>query len=341
VTALDAPALAALGEALRAQGLHARALALWMGTATLARLPAVLARAAPNPSRAAWILELLIAGRPAPRADARARLGDALDALDALGIIEQRGDQVRARRAVVPVAAAAGGLEALAVCDRWDAAPSRDSTPWPDDSSHHLCGAVAALTPRRWLDLGTGSGLAPLTCARRAELILGGELVRPTARCAALGGALSARAVYRVAVMDLDDAVAGRWDLVSCNAPLPEQLALQDASAPRWRFAAADFVTRLCRSLPARVTDDGCAVIHARHDALARALAGLGGDAVSVVYTPVDVTAFSVTWWRPHLPARRLTARRLLTPARPHLETRDREDAVNNLLPSLPELGAS
>lgn len=102
------------------------------------------------------------------------------------------------------------------------------------------------------------------------------------------------------------------------------------------------------------------AVLHASHDALERAFATLDpsdhGERISVVYTPVTVrgsgdatdsrdvpviTPFSITWWQPHLPARRVVAHRTLTVERPHLDEHDRDDALNNRLPSLPADTAS
>jgi hypothetical protein len=364
----DEAGVAEAGRALIAGGLHARGLAMWAGTATLARLPARLAQRAsapPNASRAAFLLELLVAGRALPLAEARARLGLAWAPLLSRGVLEERGGEVIARRAVVPLgagraraAAAQASDDALAVCDRWDAAPARDGTPWPDDSSHHLCGALAGVRAERWLDLGTGSGLAPLTCRQVAPFVLGAELVVPTARAAALGAALSDHRRFHVAVSDLDDAIAGEWDLVTCNAPIPDEPASAAAEpadvpasqrplAPRWRHAEADFLERLCARLPQRLRHGGLAVVHARHDALERAVERVGsaGDLRSVVYTPAGVTPFSVTWWQPHLPARRLVMHRALDAARPHIDERDRLDAAsagdNNRAPPLPEGPAS
>jgi hypothetical protein len=346
--------LAEAGRALRAGGLHARGLAMWCGTATLARVPARLARRAsepPNGSRAAFLLELLVAGRAMPLAETRARLGSAWAPLAERGVIEERAGEAVARCAVVPIAGGGsngsnGRNDALAVCDRWDAAAARDSTPWPDDSSHHLCGALGGVRAERWLDLGTGSGIAPLTRRTVAPFTLGVDLVVPTARAAALGAALSDHRRLHVAVSDLDDAVAGSWDLITCNAPIPDEPERSEASAPagasasapRWRHAEADFLDRLCLRLPKRLRPGGLIVLHAQQDALDRALdrafdrafdraPGSAGDRVSVVYTPPGTPAFGVTWWQPHLPARRVVIHRALGVERPHLDERDRDDA--------------
>lgn len=372
--------LAQLGRALDGAGLSARRLGQWCGTSVLSRLPHRFAAGLPARAPAAFALDLLVAGRPAPLAEARARLGDALPALLELALLERGEDYVVARRAVLPLTPARQrrGEATLAVCDRWDVVPTADSTPWPDGSSHHLCGALAGvaaeeeLRPARWLDLGTGSGIAPLVHRALAERVVGVDLVVPTARAALLGAALSDHRRFHVAASDLDDAIAGEWDLVSCNAPIPDDPDEDDSAQPPraddtpWRRAPADFLERLCQRLPGRLRRGGMAVLHARHDALQRAFASLApsdrGERISVVYTPAAdapstgataspsatdspdvpaITPFSVTWWQPHLPERRVVAHRALTIERPHLDERDRDDARNNRLPSLPADTAS
>jgi Methyltransferase small domain len=339
-------AIAQLGRNLIALGLNPRALAAWRGTQTLARMPAMI-RASPvrNHSRAAFALELFVAGHAVASREAEAILGPNMPALLDLGLLERcPGDthtMVRARRAILPVRhvgrTGAGAPSALAICDRWDAALGRDATPWPDDSSHHLCGALAGMRAERWLDLGTGSGLAPLAYPSLAPKILGIDIVLATAQCAALGAALSGYRHYQVAVGDLDDAVAGRWDLITCNAPIPAEDGASSAPpAPRWRHAESHFLDRLCERIGARLHTSGTAVVHSRFGALARALARLGGDATSVVYTPPTYPAFAVTWWQPSQPSRHVAVRRMLTEQRPHIDHGDRDDAINNRLPPLP-----
>lgn len=368
--------LAQLGRTLDAAGLNPKRLGLWCGTSVLSRLPHRFAAGLPDRSPAGFALDLLVAGRPAPLDEARARLGDALPALLELELLEQGQDYVVARRAVLPLVPARPrlGEATLAVCDRWDVAPSDHSTPWPDGSSHHLCGALAGvaalgeLRPQRWLDLGTGSAIAPLVHRTLAERVVGADLVVPTARVAALGGALSDHRRFHVAVSDLDDAIAGEWDLLSCNAPIPDEPGEvpdpDDPYATPWRRAPADFLERLCRRIPGRLRKGGMAVLHARHDALERAFAALDpserGERISAVYTPVtvadtsgatddaadpadltEITPFSITWWQPHLPERRVVVYRELTAERPHFDERDLDDARNNRLPSLPADTAS
>ncbi len=388
--------LAAVGRALIAAGLTPRALELWSGTATLSHLRARLPAMSPNPAPAAFALELFVAGRAAPTALVRARLGEALPALLALGLLVEEGEQVRAAVSVLPVSSAASAGRrpepALAVCNRLDAEEHRDSTQWPDGSTHHLCGALQGLPAvERWLDLGTGSGIAPLVHRQLAQLTVGSDLVVPTARCAALGAALSDHRRFHVVVGDLDDAIAGQWDLVTCNAPIPlmsdaefqwwpsepgsesksesasgsesgsasgSAPATDSAPLPLWCEAEADFLERLLPRLPGRVRPGGLTVLHTHHGALMRALpklggfAALGGHAITLVYTPVGVPPFAITWWQPHLPANHqegalrgdaghLVAHRPLTVERPYVDERDRHDAAENRLPPLPEAADS
>lgn len=329
--------LAALGRELARRGLHARALELWCGTRTLARVPALLERGVPERGGAATPLELFVAGRALPRAAAARALGPALaQSLEHGLLVEERGD-VRATCALLPVLD--GGILA---CAHWNAPPSRELVAWPDDSSHHLCGALTAVRGARWLDLGTGSALAPLTCPRVAPRVLGVELVQATARAATLGVRLSGRDAVSVVCADLDSAVDGRWDVITCNAPIPAPAgAPLGADDVRWRHADADFLVRLADTLARRVSPEGLAVLHTALAPLPHLVDRLGGDALSVVYTPPGVPGFAVTWWRASGPRRWRAARRTLTAERPHLDERDRDDADNSRLPPLPETGDS
>jgi hypothetical protein len=69
-------------------------------------------------------------------------------------------------------------------------------------------------------------------------------------------------------------------------------------------------------------------VVHAACEAMIPALAGAAGERVIVAYTSIGPGGFAVAWWRPDAPARFVAAHRALTPDRPHLEPRDRDDAL-------------
>ena len=312
-------ALGSVGAALRAAGLTERALAAWAGTSRIAALPgrldAIRARA-PTPADAA--LALFVAG--AEIAKGRLRLPDVvLDELVAQAMIERSGDWVRARVAIVPLGAA------LLVCDRIDAPVERDRVSWPDDSSQHLAGALPPGRRARWLDLACGSAYAPLARPALAAQVDAIDLNERAVRYAGLGARLSGIAHVACAVGDIG-VLHRAADLVTCNAPIPATDAASD-DAERWRHVEPGFFDRLWPALRAAVRPGGMIVLHAARDALA-ALHDAEGERVIVTYTPADVRAFAIAWWRPDAPARMATATRLLDVARPHVDPADREAAL-------------
>jgi hypothetical protein len=74
----------------------------------------------------------------------------------------------------------------------------------------------------------------------------------------------------------------------------------------------------------ASLAPGGEVVVHCTLDAVP----ALDGEAVTVVYTPPGEREYAVTWWRPEAPPLRVVARRALTQGRPHLDPRDRDDAL-------------
>lgn len=304
---------AALGAELRAAGLVPRALAAWAGTERIAALPPrIAALAARPPGPAAAALALFVAGGELPRAAARAL---PIDALAAAGLVEQVGERVRARCAVLPLG------PGLLVCDRADAPAARDQVCWPDDSSYHLARAIPAGRRARWIDLGCGSAFAAIARPGLASEILGEELSPRGVACARAGLALSGVGHADAVRADATRADPGapRAELVTCNAPIPG-----DPHPARWRSGDAGIVARLLAALPARLAPGGLAIVHTAREAVP---ADLAGEVVFVAYAPEPPT-FGVLWWRPDAPARRAEAARALTPDRPHLDSRDREDAL-------------
>jgi len=185
----------------------------------------------------------------------------------------------------------------LIVCDRLDTPLDTNTVTWPDDSSYHLARAL----PRgnRWLDLGCGSGFAPLLRREIASEIVGVELNPRAARYAAASAELSGISHFDVRTGDLATAT-GEFDLISCNAPIPG-----DASPACWRRADDGFFDRLwdvCRQCAAP------------------------GERVILDYTPD--ASFGVLWWRPDADDRLVQARRELTPESPHVELLDRDAAL-------------
>jgi SAM-dependent methyltransferase len=299
-----------LGDQLRAAGLAPRALAAWAGTDRLAALPPRLAalRARP-PVPAAAALALLVAGAELPADRCRAL---PLDALLEAGLVERAGAAVRARVAVLPLG------PGLLVCDRADAPAASELVCWPDDSSHHLTGALPPGRRARWLDLGCGSAFAAIARPDAAARLVGVDLNPRAVDHARLGLALSG---IEHAEVVLGDAAAdhGAADLITCNAPIPG-----DPHAAIWRRTDPGFLARLAAAIAARLAPGGIAIVHTAGEALP---AELPGEGVFVAYAP-GAPAFGVLWWRPDAPARAVTAYRELTAARPHIDPRDRDDAL-------------
>ena len=303
------------GELLRAAGLAPRARAAWAGTDRLAalppRLPALRAR---EPVPAAAALALFVAGAELAIDRCRAL---PRDALLAAGLLERGGAAtVRAPVAVLPLG------QGLLVCDRADAPDAPALVCWPDDSSHHLAGALPPGRRARWLDLGCGSAFAAIARPDAAARLVGIDLNPRAVEHARWGLALSG---LEHAEALLGDAAAdhGAADLVTCNAPIPG-----DPHAAIWRRADDDFLARLAAAIPARLSPGGLAIVHTAREALP---AELPGERVFVAYAP-GPPAFGVLWWRPDAPPRAVSAYRALTAARPHLEARDYADALADAL---------
>jgi SAM-dependent methyltransferase len=96
-----------------------------------------------------------------------------------------------------------------------------------------------------------------------------------------------------------------------------------------WQRAEPGFFERLWPALARAVRPGGMIVVHAACEVILPALASGAGERVVVTYTPVGAGGFAVAWWRPDAPHRFVAAHRALTPDRPHLDPRDREDALS------------
>lgn len=310
--------LRALGQKLVASGLTARALAAWSGTDRIASLPwKVSGLSARDPVPAAAGLALLVAGAELPLERVR---GLPVDELIATGIVERIEDRVRATVGIVPLAAS------LLVCDRAERDDGVDLVCWPDDSSVHLAGALPPGRRSRWIDLGCGSAFAPLARPELAHRILGIDINPRAVEHARLGAGLSGIKHLQVEQGD----VASDWgtaELVTCNAPIPDE---PDAAV--WRSADAGFFGRLWAAARRSAAPGGEIIVHCT---LAAIPADLPGEQTIVVYTPPSTKAFSMLWWRPDAPARRTVARRSMTPDRPHVDLRDRDDVAAGALTPL------
>jgi SAM-dependent methyltransferase len=320
--------LGRIGARLGGAGLHARALAAWAGTARVAALPARLDAMPRSPAttQAGAVLSLFVAGAAIERGQLGATAAEAIDALVAHRLVARDGDRVEARVAIVPIE------QALLVCDRLDAPIERELVCWPDDSSHHLATAIPPGRYTDWLDLGCGSAFAALARPALAARIVAADLNPRAVRHAQLGAALSGMAHLKAAVADVGE-MDERADLITCNAPIPDLPSLRGHVGGRllpeiWRRAEAGFFERLWPAVARAVRPGGMIVVHAAEEAVLPALEGAPGERVVVTYTPESVRGFAVAWWRPDAPARYAAMRRALTPDRPHIDPRDREDAL-------------
>ncbi len=304
-----------LADALRRSGLNARALAAWAGTDRLSALPSLLPQlVAREPTPAAATLAMFVGGARVARAKLRL-LGGSLALLARRGLVEIDGEHARATVAIMPLGAS------LFVCDRLDAQVTDHLVCWPDDSSHHLAACLPPGRREKWIDLGCGSGFAPLARPELAATICGTDLDARALQHAALGASLSGVPLI-VFGGDVGANVPASWrgacELVSCNAPMP------GGDGPLWRHAPADIVERMVDAAARFAARDATIVIHAAVDALAAALATRRGDRTVVRYTPDDVRGFAVAWWRPDGEDRLVERQRLLAPAAPHLTYADR-----------------
>ena len=180
---------------------------------------------------------------------------------------------------------------------------------WPDDSSYHLAAAIPAGRRARWLDVGCGSAFAQLARPDLATELVGIDLNPRALRYAALGAELSGLPRLRVAA----DA-SGRFELVTCNAPLPAS-----AGHAIWRRADPGFFAWLWPALASRVAPGGLVVVHAARREIPGSLAG---ERTIVTYADE-----AVLWWRPDGEPGVVEVERTLTVARPHIDARDLEDA--------------
>ena len=280
-----------------------RALAAWAGTDRLSALPLNMpAASAATPASA--LLELFIGGAEVTADPRWPDLG---------GLVTAAGGRVRATVSVLPLG------KGLIVCDRFDTDDSLDFVCWPDDSSYHLASAIPPGRRARWLDLGCGSACAEVMRPDAASRILAADLNPRATRYARLGLELSGISHVDVVTADLALGIDGRFDLVTCNAPIP---GLGESAI--WRATDAAFFERLFTDAARCTADDGLVVVHGVLDALRPVVADLPGERVVIAYTPDDLFGFGIVWWRPHAEDRFVWTRRLLTADRPHLTYDDR-----------------
>jgi hypothetical protein len=292
-----------------------RAFAAWAGTDRIPSVRARLAHLQALPvTRASALLALFVAGVEVD--------GALVPPLDD-DLIERAGDRVRARVAILPIG------EALIVCDRADASETAELVCWPDDSSLHLISSIPPGRRARWLDLGCGSAVAPLVRPALADRLVASDLNPRAIRYAQLGARLSKVALETL----VGDLAVEPAELVTCNAPIPRATP---AGGPIWRATDDAFIPRMLAAARAALVPGGLIVMHTALDAVPDLPAAWAGEVVTIAYTPPDAPRqFAITWWRPDARDRVCRARRLLDPARPHLDHQDRETALSGNLPEL------
>jgi hypothetical protein len=311
--------LRALGDKLRRTGLTQQALLAWAGTQRISGLPLIMPRGPSRPTTpAATALALFVGGVELPDDRVRAL---PIDELVAAGLVQQLEGNVRATAAILPLE------QTLVVCDRLDSPDSREDVYWPDDSSYHLASAIPSGRRDRWIDLATGSAFGPLMRPALATTIVGVDLNPRAVEFARLGAGLSGCAHYEAVCADIGDVKLPRASLVTCNAPI-----LDDPDLAMWRTTNQAFFDRMWSSARSLLEPGGEVIVHCVLDGVPE---HLDGDAAIVVYTPRGERAYAVTWWSPDGPTRRSIGHRALTPARPHLEPRDRDDVRIGALMSI------
>lgn len=309
-------------------GLTDQALLSWAGTRRLSALALRGKELAAKPVvPASTALALFVAGVSVPRAQVERALGArTLELLVARDVLEV-GEMVRAKVAILPL------VNAVIVCDRWDAASETERLLWPDDSSYHVVSSLTAERRKHWIDLATGNAFGPLCRPEIADRITGVDLSARAIHYARLGAGLSNR-VIDAREGDVSTPLESTAQLVTCNAPI-----VDDPDQAIWRRADKGFFARLWQAARACIAPGGDVVVHATLDALPMdktlVTDELPGEVAIVVYTPPGVRAYGIMWWSPDNPQRRAVGYRALTAARPHVDPRDRIDVLAGALPPL------
>jgi len=307
--------LIGLTRRLGALGLNERAVCSCFGVHCVAHAQFCAdGRAVPRPVPPAALLPwLFVARRAVPLEAARRRLGDDLDRLVALALIERCGDVVMARATLLPV------REALVCCDPIGALVStasnsklrlRGSGTLPDDSSFHLIGSLPRRRVKNWLDVGTGNAVAPLALRGLARRIAATDVDARSLVLARAGAALSGAWQLDLRCADLlEGAEEGApWSLITFNAPIPPP--------------GSSLIPRFWKRVRDLVDAGGEVIAHTLQTAEDYpACLDLPGRTVAARYTPEGASpAFGVTVWHPgEPPASRLVCVPL-TPERPHID---------------------
>lgn len=302
-----------LGQRLVAAGLNDRGLRGCFGVPCPAHVPRRLAAglAVPDPMPpAALVPWLFMAGAAVRASDASARLAGDLPILLELGLVRADGDHLVATGALLPAG------DGIAACDRADR-DDPDAVAFPDDSTYHLLGALPRRAFGRWLDVGTGVGILPLTAGGRAQTVTGTDIDPRALEYARLGAGLSGIDLALRHADLLEGAEAGGpYDLITFNAPIP------GARGPLYRRGEPDVLERFWATAPPLLAEGGEILAHALLDD--DPVVSLPPGAVAVArYTPAGAEpAFGVIRWSPR-PGSRRQRQVELRPGRPHVGRAD------------------
>ncbi|MBP9084684.1 MAG: hypothetical protein KBG15_01145 [Kofleriaceae bacterium] len=322
--------LPVVANALRTLGLRPARLAAYGHTSTIAHLPRIVRQrewCATTPVAAIPLL-LWCDGANVPAASAQAALGRHFDDVVAAGFLTCSASHVHAPFAVVPI-------EHGFVCFDFDhheheANEADARVCWPDDSSHHLIGALpdgATAGITRWLDVGSGPAFAPLHRPRLAEQIIASDINPRAVTMASRGLGLSCIAGLPHIQTMIADGVptsAGMFDLVTCNAAIPAPV-----HAASWHFAPVAVLQDFLLAAPRYLQPTGTIILHALLSANEVALVQRqGGTAhltgyTSAVQSESTAPGFAVLWWQPHRPGPFTYGHRELTMQRPHIDAAD------------------
>jgi len=198
----------------------------------------------PPPPRALLPREVLpwlfVAGCDLPEAPAVQALGEILDPLIELNLLQRRSGQVAATLSILPIG------RNLVCCDLPGSPWHRLTVPGPDLSAYHVIRALRQRAADSWLDVGTGSGAVLLGGWRsRARIgqMLGTDVNPRALEFAQLGAALSGLSELSWRCGDLFEGVGEhRWRIVTFNPPLDLEAEADESDDELPRFSPVALV---------------------------------------------------------------------------------------------------